>query len=86
MCVAKEMRAVKGQGKLCALNVRNVYEQYIKVHSQRVQSWLEYARYELEFGEVSTLSRVNWRAKKGIGIEQLDTWESEFAKIKMNAL
>ena len=85
MSIAKEMRATNGNGKACATEVRYVYEQYVRAYATRIQAWLEFVRYELAFGDVNTVSRLNWRAKKAIGDDALDTWESEFLQLKLKS-
>ena len=84
MSVAKEMQAVEGRGADCAEHVRTIYEQYVTVHCHRMNAWLEYVRYELEFGTTKTISRINWRAKKGLGDASVDAWESAYAQLKLN--
>ena len=82
--VAREMREARGNGHECGDEVRSLYEQYVSVHSTRLQAWLEYARFELEFGGVGRISRLTWRAKKALGDSMSSAWESEYAKLKLD--
>ena len=83
MSVAKEMEACNGDGHACLVPVRSMYELYVTIHSNYIGSWLDYVQYELQFGDMQTVTKVSWRAKKGVGDAQVGLWESEFTKMKL---
>jgi hypothetical protein len=83
--VAKEITNVNGNGNKCIHHVRKIYELYVKFHPSNINAWLDYVRFELEFGNVQTVTKINWCAKKALGNSMLDLWECEFTKCKLES-